>query len=159
MGRRVTCAVSVALVAMTVVVSCSSTDSTDPATKSEQVEAALDGLTRGARLPQEPVDVAAGAPARSSLLANNVVGVKYLRQLENRSCGPGGTLNVYVVTGDADALWRRMLRSDDGELTMAQTEADGRRIRYLRQSGFDYDTEVALSQGSEDALVAVRLCS
>ncbi len=154
------CALSVTLVAMTVLVSCSSTDSADAATKSERVEAALDGLTRGTRLPQQPVDVASGAPAPSSLLANNVVGVKYLRRLENRDCGPGGTLDVFAVTGDADALWRRMLRrSSDGELTMAQTEADGRRVRYLRQSGFDYVTEVALSQGSEGALVAMRICS
>jgi hypothetical protein len=43
---------------------------------------------------------------------------------------------------------------------MAQTEAKGRRIRYLRQSGFDYDTEVALSQDSErGTLLALRTCT
>lgn len=145
---------------MTVVVSCSSTDAADKATKSEQVEAALDGLTRGARLSQQPVDVAAGVPAPSGLLANNLVGVKLLRRLENRDCGPGGTLDVYEVSGDADALWRRMLRrSSDGELTMAQTEAEGRRLRYVHQSGFDYDTEVALSEDSRGTVLALRICS
>jgi hypothetical protein len=145
---------------MTVVVSCSSTDSADKATKSEQVEAALDGLTRGARLSQQPVDVAAGVPGPSDMLANNVVAVKLLRRLENPDCGPGGTLDVYAVTGDADALWRRMLRrSSDGELTKAQTEANGQRIRYLRQSGFDYDTEVAMSGSSRGTVLALRTCS
>jgi hypothetical protein len=154
-GKRVTGALSALLVAATVVVSCSSADS---ATRSEQVKAALDGLTRGARQPQLPVDNAGGHA--DSLLANNLVGVKHLRHLVNRRCGPGGTLDVYAVTGDADVLWRRMLRSDDGELTMAQTEAAGRRIRYLHQSGSDYDTEAALSQGSErGTLLAVRGCS
>ena len=80
--------------------------------------------------------------------------------MENRDCGPGGSLDVYAVTGDADALWRRMLRrSSDGELTMARTEADGQQIRYLRQSGDDYTTEVAMSQGSRGAVLALRLCS
>jgi len=146
--------------AMTIVVSCSTTDSTDPPTKSEQVEAALSGLTRGARLSQQPVDVADRAPARSNMLANNLTGVKHLRQLENPDCGPGGTLDVYRVTGDADDMWRRMLRrSSDGDLTEAQTEADGRRIRYIRQSGFDYETEVALSTASGGTVLALRTCS
>ena len=149
-------ALSAVLVALTVVVSCSSTDS---ATTSEQVKAALDGLTRGARLPHQPVD-SAGGGGFTVLDEKNFVGVKHLRHLVNRRCGAGGTLDVYAVTGDADVLWRRMLRSEDGEMTMAQTEAAGRRIRYLRQWGFDYDIEVALSQGSErGSLLAVRSCS
>jgi hypothetical protein len=82
-----------------------------------------------------------------------------MRMACTRSCGAGGTLDVYAVTADADALWRRMLRSEDGEMTMAQTKAAGRRIRYLRQWGFDYDIEVALSEGSElGSLLAVRSC-
>ncbi len=94
------------------------------------------------------------------MLANNVIGVKHLRQLENPGCGPGGTLDVYTVTGDADEIWRQMLRrSSDGELTKAQTEANGRRIRYVRQSGFDYDTEVALSTGGGWTVLALRTCS
>ena len=40
------------------------------------------------------------------------------------------------VTGDADALWRRMLRrSNDGELTRAQTEVDGQQGSILAPIG------------------------
>jgi hypothetical protein len=157
-GRTATSALSV-LVALTVVVSCSSSDSP---TESERVKAALDGLTRGARLPQQPVDNTgrSAGSVHTITIPNNLVGVKHLRQLKNRRCGGGGMLDVYTVTGAAEVLWRRMLRSDDGEMTMAQTEAAGRRIRFLRQSGFDYDIEAALSQGSElGTLLAVRTCS
>ena len=137
-------------------------DSADPPKKSEKIAAGLDAMKRGARLPQHPVDVPSRPPAPDDLLLNNVIGVKLLRELENRACGPGGTtLNVYSVRGeDADALWRRMLhRASDGELTMAHTEVDGRRIRYLRQSGFDYDVEVAFSQASDWTVLATRGCS
>jgi hypothetical protein len=151
-ARRVRSALSAVLMALTVVVSC--TD--DSPTKSERVKAALDGLNRGARLPQQVVDNT-GVPATSNLI-NNVVGVKRLKRLEYRECAAGSALDVYAVTGDADALWQRMLRSGE-RLSTARTEAAGRRIRYLHQSGFDYDVEVALSQGSRlGPLLAVRSC-
>jgi hypothetical protein len=160
----VTCVLSVALLAVTAI-SCSSTDSANPPTKSGQIEAALDGLTRGARLPRKPVEDAGdpvhGASFRSTLLANNMVGVKPLDTRENRDCAPaGGSVDAYAVTGDADALWRRMIRrSSDGELTMAETDADGQHTRYLRQFGDDYTTEVALSEGSHGTVLALRTCS
>jgi hypothetical protein len=98
-----------------------------------------------------------GVPA-SGVLRDNLVGVKILRHLQNRACSLTGALDVYTVTGDADVLWRRMLRSGE-DLRMAQTEAAGRRIRFVHQSGFDYDLEAALTEGSElGALLAVRSC-
>jgi hypothetical protein len=130
----------------------------DSPTNAERVKAALDGLNRGARLPQQRVDNASVPGLSPFLLPRDLGGMKHLRHLENRSC-TGGAIDVYAVTRDADALWRRMLRSDD-ELTTAQTEAAGGRIRYVRQSGFDYDVEVALSEGSElGTLLARRSCS
>ncbi len=95
------------------------------------------------------------------MLANNVTSGagKRLAALQGRSCTTG-TLDVYAVAGDADALWRRMVRrSTDGTLTQAQTKAHGQRIRYLRQSGFDYDTEVALSEGLHGKVLALQICS
>jgi hypothetical protein len=147
------------------VVSYSSTAWAEPPTKSEQIKAALDGLKRGARLPPEPVlhrgVPASGAAFGDTFLANNAVSGagKRLATLQAQSCTTD-TLDVYAVAGDTDALWRRMARrSTDGTLTQAQTKAHGQRIRYLRQSGFDYDTKVALSEGSHGKVLALEVCS
>ena len=125
---------------------------------------ALDGLERGARLQQKPVQDL-GAPVRNesslyALLANGSVGVKHLESLENPSCVAGGALDVYAVTGNPDDLWRRMIhRASDSELRMAETRADGRRVRFLYQIGDDYLVEVALTEGRRGTVLATRGCS
>ncbi len=86
-------------------------------------------------------------------------GIQKLRESESPSCSTG-VRTVYALSGNADALWARMLGTD-GTIEQGRTTTGGRSVRVIVESGFDYSITAALidETANDPALLVVDGCS
>lgn len=145
----------VAVLVLTMTVACSSsTSSRAPSLVTD----ALNAFDHAVTVPQHLVRTSGNGPLLGAVIEAS--GLRRLRDFDN-PCGGGiGSHSVYAVTGDANALWSR-LREVGDEVWTAQARFDGRRVRLLHESGFDYSITVTMLDPSDDspALVVVLSCS
>lgn len=140
----------------TTVACSSSTHASAPS----RVTEALNAFDHAVTAPQRLVRTSptGNGPALGAVVKYSA-DVRHLRDLDNPSCGGIGSQSVYAVTGDPNALWKRMRTVRDG--AWAETKFHGRRVRLVEASGYDYDITATMLDPTDHhpALVVVLSCS